>query len=186
MVGERCYLYDMLKNITFDLAIRQYYTDVSLFYIFEESHGEQFGWLRFLPHLQNTQLGGRNIVCDTDSRNSLFEYLYKELSRREAEAATPHSQIVVFVYDDFGLKRHPISRFVERSASLGVNFIFLKSIMTSSQTAAQKLLNYMTMRAVKLFQPKITLSGRNLYIRRYQIRPPQKLSANWRQFTVTR
>lgn len=61
VVGERCYLYDMLKNITFDLAIRQYYTDVSLFYIFEESHGEQFGWLRFLPHLQNTQLGGRNI-----------------------------------------------------------------------------------------------------------------------------
>lgn len=126
VVGERCYLYDMLKNITFDLAIRQYYTDVSLFYIFEESHGEQFGWLRFLPHLQNTQLGGRNIVCDTDSRNSLFEYLYKELSRREAEAATPHSQIVVFVYDDFGLKRHPISRFVERSASLGVNFIFFE------------------------------------------------------------
>lgn len=72
MVGERCYLYDMLKNITFDLAIRQYYTDVSLFYVFEESHGEQFGWLRFLPHLQNTQLGGRNIVCDTDSRNSLL------------------------------------------------------------------------------------------------------------------
>lgn len=126
VVGERCYLYNMLKNITFDLAIRHYYTDLSLFYILEEDHAEQFKWIRLLPHLQNMQIGGRNIVCDADSRNSLFEYLYKELSRREVETSVSHNQIVVFVYDDFGLKRHPISRFIERSASLGVHFVFFE------------------------------------------------------------
>lgn len=126
VVGARHYLYNTLKNITFDLAIRHYYTELSLFYIFDESRAEQFEWLRLLPHMQNVQVGGRNIVCDTDSRNSLFEFLYKELSRREVESSVPHNQIVVFVYDDFGLKRHPISRFIEKSAALGVNFIFFE------------------------------------------------------------
>lgn len=126
VVGERHYLYNILKNITFDLAIRHYYTEVSLFYILGEKSDDRFMWLRFLPHLQNPQVNGRNIVCDTDSRNSLFEYLYKELSRREVETGVPHTQIVVFVYNDFGLKRHPISRFIEKSASLGVNFIFFE------------------------------------------------------------
>lgn len=126
IVGERFYLYNILKNLTFDLAIRHYYTDLSLFYIFDESRVEQLTWIRFLPHLQNTQVGGRNIVCDTDSRNSLFEFLYKELSRREAEKEVDRHRIVVFVYDDFGIKRHPISRFIDKSASLGVNFIFFE------------------------------------------------------------
>lgn len=126
VVGARHYLYNALKTITFDLAIRHYYTDLSLFYILDECRIEQFGWLRLLPHVQNTQVGGRNIVCDSDSRNSLFEFLYKELSRREAENAGSYHQMVVFVYDDFGLKRHPISRFIEKSASLGVNFIFFE------------------------------------------------------------
>lgn len=126
VVGERQYLYNTLKTITFDLAIRHYYTDLSLFYILDESRTEQFRWLRLLPHVQNVQVGGRNIVCDSDSRNSLFEFLYKELSRREAENSEPYNQIVVFVFDDYGIKRHPISRFIEKSASLGMNFIFFE------------------------------------------------------------
>lgn len=126
VVGKRYYLYNILKTITFDLAIRHYYTDVSLFYILDECRTEQISWLRLLPHVQNTQIGGRNIICDSDSRNSLFEFLYKELSRREVENTELHNQIVIFVYDDCGLKRHPISRFIEKSASLGVNFIFFE------------------------------------------------------------
>lgn len=186
VVGERCYLYDMLKNITFDLAIRQYYTDVSLFYIFEESHGEQFGWLRFLPHLQNTQLGGRNIVCDTDSRNSLFEYLYKELSRREAEAATPHSQIVVFVYDDFGLKRHPISRFVERSASLGVNFIFFEEHNDFLPNSCAEVIKLYDHESGEVVSAQDYTKRKKFIYTTLSDKTASKLSANWRQFTVTR
>ena len=126
IVGERSYLYNMLKNITFDLAIRHYYTDLSLFYVLDETRSEQFNWIRLLPHLQNEQMGVRNIVCDSDSRNLLFEFLYKELTQREIEKTANKYQIVVFVYDDFGIKRHPISKFIENAASLGVNFIFFE------------------------------------------------------------
>ncbi len=123
IVGERYYLYGLLKTIILDLAIRHYYTDLKMFLIIDETRSEQFRWIRLLPHLQNEQMGIRNIVCDVDSKNLLFEYLYKELSRRDAEDNV-NQDIVIFVYDDVGLKRHPISRYIDKAASLRVHFIF--------------------------------------------------------------
>lgn len=127
-VGKRNNLYGMLKNITVDLVTRQYYTDLSLFYIISENEKEQFSWIRFLPHIQNDVLQMRNIVCDDNSKNYLFEYLYKELSRRENEKEN-FPEIVVFVYDDMGIKRYPISQFLDYSAKMGVHFIFFEEYL---------------------------------------------------------
>ncbi len=123
IVGKRSYLYEMLKNITLDLSIRHYYSDVKLFFIINEDRKSQFHWLRLLPHVNNENLGMRNIVCDTDSKNILFEYLYKEISHREAEKIV-YPSIVVFIYDDMGIQRHPISRFINDAKKFGITFIF--------------------------------------------------------------
>lgn len=125
VVGPEEIVYGFLKNITLDLAARQYYGDLKLFYIIGEQDQERFHWLRLLPHVKNEILDVRNIVCDGDSKNILFEFLYKELSRRESQkVASPG--IVVFVYRDMGIKRHPISKFLEKAATLGVCFIFFE------------------------------------------------------------
>lgn len=124
-VGNRNALYGMLKNITLDMAARHYYTELGICYILGEETGDQFNWLRLLPHVNNELLQSRNIVCDTDSKNLVFEYLYKELSRRETEKCV-HPRIVVFVFEDMGIKRHPISRYMEHAASLGVSFLFFE------------------------------------------------------------
>lgn len=98
IVGKRSDLYAMLKNITIDLAVRQYYTDVNLFYIISEKDKEQFKWLRFLPHIKNQYSDIRNLVADLESKNILFEYLYKELSRREGlKDKSSLNDIIVFV-----------------------------------------------------------------------------------------
>ncbi len=123
-VGNRSDLYGMLKNITIDISTRQYYKDVNLFYILSDEYQDDFKWLRFLPHVQNEALGIRNIVCDGDSKNILFEYLYKELTRRSSDPKLSYTKLVVFVYNDLGLKRHPISRFIEQAKELDVTFIF--------------------------------------------------------------
>lgn len=129
-VGNRKNLYGILKNITVDLATRQYFNYLKLFYILDDKYQNDFRWLRNLPHVQNEALNSRNIACDSDSKNILFEYLYKELTRRSAlldsNEPVDGTQMVVFAYNDLGLKRHPISRFIERASQLGFTFIFFE------------------------------------------------------------
>lgn len=125
-VGCRRHLGGMLKNLTVDLATRQYYGDMRMFFVFGEECCRDFQWLRFLPHIWNDALNMRNFVCDTDSKNILFEYLYKELTRRSGAGKERFTDLVVFVYSDLGLKRHPISRFLESAAGLQVHFLFFE------------------------------------------------------------
>lgn len=127
-VGEREKLYAMVKNVTLDIVTRQYFKHVKLFYILDDLYQKEFKWLRQLPHVQNDVIGVRNIACDSDSKNILFEYLYKELNARNSadkqEKRDIGPNMVVFVYNDLGLKRHPISKFIDCAAELGVTFLF--------------------------------------------------------------
>ncbi len=125
IVGTRNDLYEFLKVITVDLAVRQYYTDTKMFYVLDENDKEEFMWVRMLPHIKNDMLNRRNIVCDVDSRNIVFEFLYKELSYREAEEIS-FPNYVVFIYRDNGIKRHPISRYIDNAINVGVSFIFFE------------------------------------------------------------
>ena len=125
IVGNRTDLFEFLKTITVDLAVRQYYTDTRLFFVIVEEDQADFQWIRLLPHLRNEQLNMRNIVYNTDSRNILFEYLYKELSSREAEKRS-YPNLVLFIYRDNGIKSHPISRYINKAASIGVSFLFFE------------------------------------------------------------
>lgn len=111
------------KNTLLDICLRQYYTDVRLFVVFNESNAKKFEWIRFLPHLFNSDLLRRNIICDDESKNILLEYLFKELTNRKNNKSF-NERIVIFVYDDLGLRSHPVSKFLEKSQDLGVTFIF--------------------------------------------------------------
>ena len=84
---------------------------------------DQIQWLRLLPHVYNDAIGVRNIVCDDDSKNLIFEFLYKELTIRE-QNKTFTENIVVFFYDEYGFKSHPISKFVDKAKDLGITFVF--------------------------------------------------------------
>ena len=127
VVGSDNSRYQLLKNMVLDLCVHHYYTDCKLFFIFDETKSKQFSWLRLLPHIQDEEANVRNIVCDELSKINRFEYLYKELSRREnlGKDFTFH-QIIVFVVDDMGLCQHPISRFFKTAGQLDVHFIFFK------------------------------------------------------------
>ncbi len=123
VVGAIEYRFEMLKNIVIDIAARQYFADVKMIFIADNSHKDQISWLRFLPHVDNETIGVRNIVCDDESKNIIFEYLYKELTFRE-QNKTYTDNIVVFFYDEYGFKSHPISKFIDKAKTLGVTFVF--------------------------------------------------------------
>lgn len=126
VVGAPDQLYVMMKNIIIDLCVRHYYKDVSLFFILSQEDAKKFYWARWFQNLQNDALHVRNIVCDDESKNNLFEYLYVELSRRETEKVnSPH--VVVMVFDDVGIKLHPLSRYIEKAKELGFTFLFFEN-----------------------------------------------------------
>lgn len=126
IVGDEKARFDILKNIIVDVCARQYHSDVKMFFVAEKNHAQQVYWFRMLPHVQNNALGIHNIVCDDSSKTVLYEYLFKELSSREQnKVSTPH--ILVFLYDEYGLKSHPLSKFVENAKELGVTFVFFGS-----------------------------------------------------------
>lgn len=80
VVGAKKALYAMFKNIVIDVSVRHYYGDVRLFLLVDDE--KQYEWVRMLPHLGNDK-GTRNIVCNNESKNNLFENLFRELNYRE-------------------------------------------------------------------------------------------------------
>lgn len=125
VVGTRPRLYEMLKNLLLDVTTRQYYDDVQLFLITSEALAPSVAWARFLPHLYNERIGVRNLVCDEESKNVIFEYLYKELSGRQMNSS-PSPHFLVLCYSDPGMKSHPISNYFEKASDIGVTFVFFE------------------------------------------------------------
>ena len=128
IVGNNQHLYDMMRNITLDICTRQFYNDVKLFFIVNMDYSDNVMWLRWLPHVRNDDLGVRNIVCNDESKTMLFEYLYSIMAQREqAKVSTPN--IVVMVFNDDAIKRHPISNYLDKATSLGVTFVFFDKFL---------------------------------------------------------
>ena len=123
VVGEENCRFNMMKNMVLDLCARHYQSNLSLVFVAKEENKDKVYWLRMLPHVHNDVLDVRNIVCNDESKNLLFDYLYKELSLREQNKHFERN-IVVFFYDEYGFKNHPISKFVEKAMELGVTFVF--------------------------------------------------------------
>lgn len=126
IVGEAEHRFELFKNIVIDISARHYYTDVKMVFIAEEQNKNKLHWLRFLPHAFNDDLGIRNIVCDGESKNIIFEYLYKELTERKQKGGY-ETELVALFFDECGFKSHPISKFVEDANKLGVTFVFFEN-----------------------------------------------------------
>lgn len=128
VVGENALLYEMMKIIFFDLCVRQHYEDLSVFLMIgsDEKTLQQYEWTKWFKHLNNDE--SRNIVCDESSKNYVFESLYTILSAREEshnETFSPH--IVVFVLEDYGIKEHPVSKYIEKASDYGATFVFFEN-----------------------------------------------------------
>lgn len=131
VVGPRNQLYDILKNITLDISTRHFYKDVKLFYMFKEDDCEKFAWLRWLRHVNNDNNNFRNLMYDEESKNYILEYIYIELTKREAELIEKsdikfETSFVIFIFDKKGMEKHPVSKYIERSNNYNFTFVFFE------------------------------------------------------------
>lgn len=123
IIGKAQYRFSILKNMVVDISARHYHSDVKMVFVANKENKQHIYWLRMLPEVYNDDLGIRNIACNDESKNILFEYLYKELTTREQNKHYDNN-IVVFMYDEYGFQNHPISKFVDKAGELGVTFVF--------------------------------------------------------------
>lgn len=131
IIGKKNNLYDFLKNVTLDIAIRHFYKDVKMIYIFDYKDKEMFSWVRWLKHVENEDINARNLVYDEESNKYILEYMYSILSRREREAQESknikfYTNFVVFVFDNNSIKTHPISKYIEKANDYGFTFLFFE------------------------------------------------------------
>ncbi len=127
VVGNPEVRLSVLRNMVIDLAVRQHYSNTKLYFMFPEEQKSNFRWVRYLPHLDNEDINARNIICDNESKTLVFDYLYKVLSYRESEEVT-FPRIVIIVFDSIGLRKHPLSNFIEKANSLGAVFVFFEEL----------------------------------------------------------
>lgn len=127
IVGKEHIYYQMLKNITFDLAVRHHYSDVRFYYFLPEEQQEKYSWIRWLRHVQNGVK--RNIAYDENSRKVLLEELYGIFSEREGlkkEQCQGITNYIVFVCGEHGIAKHPLSKYIENCNRYGITFLFFQ------------------------------------------------------------
>lgn len=140
VIGSIRHRYAILKTILMDLCIRHFEDDVKIFLLLSEEHAQIAQKVRFLPHLQNQELNIRNIVCDDDSKVSLMEYLYKELTNRES-AKKEWPRFVILVFDSLDIRRHPVSRYLDQAKKLGVTFVFFEEYRELLPKSCNSIIN---------------------------------------------
>lgn len=126
ITGEEVHRFNMMKNIVLDVCTRHFYDDVKMFFVADPTNKEKIEWLRFLPHANNKDNHMRNVVCSDEDKNRIFEYLYREFSKRENnEGKSDNEHIILFFYDEFDLQKHPLSRFICKAKEMNVTFVFM-------------------------------------------------------------
>ena len=124
IIGSRRDIYGFIKNMALDLAVRHYYKDLEMIFLIKKEELDQYEWIRWLPHVLHSGPGCRGIVCDELSRNTIFEYLYMELGQRNPKSMEGKPHLVIFVLEDWGIKTHPVSQYIQSSDKINVSFVF--------------------------------------------------------------
>lgn len=129
IVGSEERRYSFLKLFVMDLCVHHYYASVQTFFIFKQERSRQMEWVKMLPHVQNNGRNIRNIICDEESQAIQYEFLYKELCfRRNMGEHQNGPWIVVFLVDECGIYKHPISKFFEDAYRYRVHFVFFEDM----------------------------------------------------------
>lgn len=121
----------LFMEMIIDAACRHHYHDLKIYCMAGPENASLLYNVRMLPHIQdfvinsdeNSEVRFRNLVCDEKSREFVLDQLYRELSERQnSSEKRPH--LLIFVFDDIGLRSHPVSKYLSDGEKKGVSCIF--------------------------------------------------------------
>ena len=128
-VGNRTKLYQMAKNLIITISGQHFYKDVKMIFFINKEDCPYFSWVRWLQNCLDDEHIARFVVYDDDSRKTMLQFLYAELSNRESVAGGRSGGIfpvhyIVFMYRSDMLGGHPVTSYVGRGSDLGFTFLF--------------------------------------------------------------
>lgn len=128
--------YEFFKTLILDLCVTHSYEDVQIIVLVPKGQEKTYEWIKWLPHIKNSAGDFRGIVCDDESRDNVFEYIYALMSKRAAEVSEDSNVPVrpyyaVFVLEEYGIKTHPLYKFAENSSQIGFCFLYFKKYKES-------------------------------------------------------
>ena len=131
VIGSLFEQYEFFKNILLNICVQHDYDEVQVIVLLPQNEQNKYEWIKWFPHIKESGDGLRGIVCDDESRDTVFEYLYSLLNGRSVEITGNEKSvilpyIVVFVLEEYGIKTHPLSKFAFNSARLGLSFVYFK------------------------------------------------------------
>ena len=130
-----------MKNMLITVSGQHFYNDVKEFIIMDREDVRFFEWARWFKNLNDEASGTRYIIYDDDSAKGGLEFLYAELSAREAlrdEERQAFAHYVVYVYRSEKFMEHPVKEFVKHANSLGFSFIFFEEYEEMLHNACDK------------------------------------------------
>lgn len=131
VIGSADEQYEFFKSALLDLSVSHSYEEVQIVVLIPHGEQKKYEWIKWLPHIRNSGGEYRGIVCDEESRDNVFEYLYSLLTERSTAASdgkqyVPDTYYVVFVLDEYGIKSHPLSKYAASSSKLGFSFVHFR------------------------------------------------------------
>lgn len=126
--GPRARVLASARSLVMQLATHHSPDEVKLAALFPEDEGDDWAWLRWLPHTRAEESGSRQIAADRTDAHRLLKDLYELLKRRQlrAEGSQEGPATVIFVGAMSLIENEPILPLLLREGpALGAYPVFL-------------------------------------------------------------
>ncbi len=146
IIGTPGQQYEFFKLMLLDVCVQHFYEDVQVVVLIPHGEQKKYDWIKLLPHLKKSGGSMRGIVCDEESRDNVFEYLYALMAEREAQHQEDKKNIplpyfVVFVLEEYGMKTHPLFKYEGHCKDLGFSFVYFKEYMENLPQSCNEMVD---------------------------------------------
>lgn len=127
LAGRRDSVLQAVRRIVMDIACHHSYEDVKIICVYPESEKEQWGWLRWLPHVWNAARGKRYLAYSSKEARTMLRDVAETLKLRRREAKNsgteknpaPETPFYFLLLADRELTEASGEQFLPESSSLG-------------------------------------------------------------------
>lgn len=131
VVGKSDDCYEFFKTILLDICVEHSYEELKIIVAIPQREQGKYRWIKWLPHIKESGSGLRGIICDDESRDNIFEFLYSLMVNRNAlpessDEGSPLPHYLIFMLDEYAVKTHPLFQYAPKFSKLGFSFVYFQ------------------------------------------------------------